>query len=789
MADTDSELTLDDLYLLDRMIWSGDELAGAVVKLDIEQTDEHKPAPRDRSKGVMTDDDWNADFTDIDVERGYADDFVGSMTDKIRQRSGTKKAYDPNQPRDPKGSPTGGQWSAHKPPGYSVSNPGGSWLERKQRAAEESMESSPRDKGLSGATTAHAGMDVPMYLPVSELRQLRGRNDEQPRPGNGKYDALERSVRARGYTNENPVFVMVNHKGQAYLNEGNHRVAVASAHNVERVKAWVYWQNGGEEVQGAWSPANVARMASVEKAFNPNQPRRPRGSDRGGEWVGTGGGQRRMRAERNDDGFTLAGYLRRVKQEARDNFSDLSADAWRRDWDGIAEDFWTFGFTPSQALEAIEEREGLIDPIVYKWWNKDRTAYSEKAFDPNQPREPAGRSTGGRWVSNKPAKQGVTDGGKVGGEHMRQYVDMIAKMGAPHFEWMQKHGKVFEIDDQTFIGGKAQQCYKNTFQATMLDEDVTYTEGYMSVHGVPIHHAWGTTKDGKVRDYTIKDPSLVQGYFGTPLQRRFVDRMALKTKVYGALNEMTWHEVLKMDPKDVVEGFDKAFNPNQPRKPKGDPHGGEWTDGSSGGGGKKYPFKSVNQGNRMLDALLDKYHETEDKAERERINTEIARLDRLIGDFEAELYEGQEGILPDDDETVAAHRGPYFHGTVDSVERSILKHGIRPSPRREDAGMYLGGRGKSVYITDAWSVAEDYAQAAAGAAAKDVNPLIFEFKVPKGTELIQDETDSSGYRIKRIPPEWLKAVHRAGPRGGWKRTTIKKDDSTYYAVVMVRERL
>jgi hypothetical protein len=60
---------------------------------------------------------------------------------------------------------------------------------------------------------------------------------------------------------------------------------------------------------------------------------------------------------RNVDGFTLAGFIRRVKAERDQQCSLLTG--WRPDWDGICEEEWRFGFLPVQALERIEEREGL----------------------------------------------------------------------------------------------------------------------------------------------------------------------------------------------------------------------------------------------------------------------------------------------------------------------------------------------------------------------------------------------------------------------------------------------
>lgn len=63
--------------------------------------------------------------------------------------------------------------------------------------------------------------------------------------------------------------------------------------------------------------------------------------------------------ERNEDGFTLPGFIRAVRRLAVENHSLLNVNGWRSDWTGICDDHWRFGFIPAQALEAIEAREHL----------------------------------------------------------------------------------------------------------------------------------------------------------------------------------------------------------------------------------------------------------------------------------------------------------------------------------------------------------------------------------------------------------------------------------------------
>jgi hypothetical protein len=157
--------------------------------------------------------------------------------------------------------------AGNKPSGYRVDNPGGSWLREKQRHADKDLNEDLKgsaSKGVTGDPTAYAGTDNrhPLYLPVSELSKLPGVMNEHwfKHPGESKFDELLESVQKHGYTNESPVFVMVNHHGRAYMNEGNTRAAVAKHLGIKKIRAWVYWMNGAEDEGGPWSPENVAHM-------------------------------------------------------------------------------------------------------------------------------------------------------------------------------------------------------------------------------------------------------------------------------------------------------------------------------------------------------------------------------------------------------------------------------------------------------------------------------------------------------------------------------------------------
>ncbi len=119
-------------------------------------------------------------------------------------------------------------------------------------------------KGLFGAPTAYTKT---IELPVDALATLRGANEEQPRPGNPKYDALDASMREHGWIESgNYIMVYVNHLGEAWIAEGNNRVAVCARKGYGNLPTQVRWYNGGEATEGRWSPESVEAMATRQLA-------------------------------------------------------------------------------------------------------------------------------------------------------------------------------------------------------------------------------------------------------------------------------------------------------------------------------------------------------------------------------------------------------------------------------------------------------------------------------------------------------------------------------------------
>jgi hypothetical protein len=146
------------------------------------------------------------------------------------------------------------------------SNPGGDWLKGKQVTASKN----PDRKFMVGAVTADIGAETDVFLPTDVLSGLAGLENEVRRAGDPRYDALLADAQENGFDpdqKKNKIVVAVNHYGQAYILEGNTRVAVAKALGVANVKAEVRYWNGGEDVDGPMSPDNVlATIASENNA-------------------------------------------------------------------------------------------------------------------------------------------------------------------------------------------------------------------------------------------------------------------------------------------------------------------------------------------------------------------------------------------------------------------------------------------------------------------------------------------------------------------------------------------
>lgn len=135
-------------------------------------------------------------------------------------------------------------------------------------------------------------------------------------------------------------------------------------------------------------------------------------------------------------------------------------------------------------------------------------------------------------------------------------------------------GRIYPFSESSYKCDKGEQglCYMNAGRIAMHDPSKTYVEGFISVHGVPIQHAWLADENGHVIDPTLKDGKGVKAYIGVPFKQDYVTKTALRTKYWGILSKQTNKKVFDDQPSKYLAKFDESKHPR-------DSHG-RWTDGN-----------------------------------------------------------------------------------------------------------------------------------------------------------------------------------------------------------------
>lgn len=245
-----------------------------------------------------------------------------------------------------------------------------------------------------------------------------------------------------------------------------------------------------------------------------------------------------------------------------------------------------------------------------------RVACINKAFNPDQPRDERGRwSSGGSGGS----PGGSVDPSSVPGvEHastIPAYLSMVDKMhGRPSVEgFILRHGRGYPTDEGSFVGGKPHMCYENTLKASLESDSLTYVEGYISVHGISIHHAWNVDEGGVVRDHTIGDRKGVQGYFGVPLRTDYALRSTLSRGYYGVLVHERYEDIVGGDPAEMVKKSAslEKFNPYHDER-------GRFSS-APGGGGSSMPKGDYYEDRRGDRALSSSVRSAEFKAAAKKV--------------------------------------------------------------------------------------------------------------------------------------------------------------------------
>lgn len=138
---------------------------------------------------------------------------------------------------------------------FRTDNPGGRWLQGKRREAERSGQK------VSGPLTTFS--DELLKLRTDRIRNIPGAHGEQRIRGTSiKLKELERTIGdpSNFDTKRHPILIGVNHKGEGYILEGNHRIAYALKHKIPYVYAEIRYFAGGEEVKGKYHPSKIKAM-------------------------------------------------------------------------------------------------------------------------------------------------------------------------------------------------------------------------------------------------------------------------------------------------------------------------------------------------------------------------------------------------------------------------------------------------------------------------------------------------------------------------------------------------
>jgi hypothetical protein len=78
-------------------------------------------------------------------------------------------------------------------------------------------------------------------------------------------------------------------------------------------------------------------------------------------------------------------------------------------------------------------------------------------------------------------------------------------------------------------------CYRNTIYTVWDHPDWAYVEGFaLSVHGLPVEHAWAVTPEGVVVDPTWYEPDLA-AYYGVEIPMTVVGAAMCRYRVFGVL--------------------------------------------------------------------------------------------------------------------------------------------------------------------------------------------------------------------------------------------------------------
>jgi predicted ABC-type ATPase len=191
--------------------------------------------------------------------------------------------------------------------------------------------------------------------------------------------------------------------------------------------------------------------------------------------------------------------------------------------------------------------------------------WKESDHPRGQPGNAGQFGAGGGSKSEKKASKVPSRGDQVkaaGG--VADFLRMAGGSGGKIQEFVLKNGQPYTVNDKTYAGPRKpmHQCFKNAAEDAMEHRDRTYVEGYITVHGVPIDHAWTVDDKGQVYDPTIHPNENVGGYFGVPFNTDYLTKSLVENEHYGLFGYMSQKTL-----GPLMSGEEKSFKqPVDPNK-------------------------------------------------------------------------------------------------------------------------------------------------------------------------------------------------------------------------------
>lgn len=147
--------------------------------------------------------------------------------------------------------------------GYEAYFTPGRHLRMKREVADKDYD---KTKGIGAGSSVTAQFTKNVRIPTRLLDKTPGAHGEHETrndPSNPKNVSLEKEVGdPKNFdTEKNPIAISVNHRGEPFVQEGNHRIAYARRHGISHVNARVSYHLGGEGEKGPYHPDKVKKMS------------------------------------------------------------------------------------------------------------------------------------------------------------------------------------------------------------------------------------------------------------------------------------------------------------------------------------------------------------------------------------------------------------------------------------------------------------------------------------------------------------------------------------------------